>query len=102
MTEHHDSSPADPVNVSTDPDEVRKVHELIESMDIAMLTTVDSSSSHGRLTSRPLSTQVAEEDGDVLFLVRDSSAVVRDVEAWCEKVAAELQSFTALGAPWTR
>jgi len=81
MTEHHDSSPADPVNVSTDPDEVRKVHELIESMDIAMLTTVDSSSSHGRLTSRPLSTQVAEEDGDVLFLVRDSSAVVRDVEA---------------------
>ena len=81
MTEHHDSSPADPVDVSNDPDEVRKVHELIESMDIAMLTTVDSSSAHGRLTSRPLSTQLAEEDGDVLFLVRGSSAVVRDVEA---------------------
>ena len=28
MTEHHDSSPADPVNVSNDPEEVRKVHEL--------------------------------------------------------------------------
>lgn len=81
MTEHHDSSPADPVTVSTDPAEVAKVHEMISGMDIAMLTTVDSSSAHGRLTSRPLSTQLAEEDGDVLFLVRGSSAVVRDVEA---------------------
>lgn len=81
MTEPHDSSPADPVRVSNDPEDVRTVHTLIESMDIAMLTTVDASSPHGRLISRPLSTQVAEEDGDVLFLVRDSSAVVRDVEA---------------------
>lgn len=72
---------SDEVQVTTDPEEVAKVHDLIDGMDIAMLTTVDSSSGDGRLTSRPLSTQVAEEDGDVLFLVRSSSAVARDVRA---------------------
>lgn len=77
----HDSSGADPVRVSDDPADVEKVHKLISGMDIAMLTTIDSSSPHGRLTSRPLSTQVAEEDGDVLFLVRSSSAVAADVRA---------------------
>ncbi|OLT17909.1 hypothetical protein BJF80_00910 [Serinicoccus sp. CUA-874] len=81
MTEHHDSSPADPVTVTSDPDAVAKAHEVMSSMDIAMLTTVDSSSPDGRLTSRPLSTQVHEEDGDVLFLVRSSSAVADDVRA---------------------
>lgn len=28
--------------------------------------------------------------------------VVHDVEAWCEKVASELETFTGLGAPWTQ
>ncbi|MFX0537522.1 pyridoxamine 5'-phosphate oxidase family protein [Ornithinimicrobium sp. Y1847] len=81
MTEHHDTSPVDPVNVSSDPEDVQKVRDLMESMDIAMLTTTDSSAPHERLTSRPLSTQVAEDDGDVLFLIRRSSAVARDVAA---------------------
>lgn len=81
MTEHHDSSPADPVEVTSDPEAVKAAHEVMSSMDIAMLSTVDSSSSTGRLTSRPLSTQVHEEDGDVLFLVRSSSAVANDVRA---------------------
>ena len=80
MTEQHDTHPADPVTVTDDPEEVAKVHEIISGMDVAMLTTVDATSP-GRLTSRPLSTQRAEEDGDVLFLVRDRSPVVRDVEA---------------------
>ncbi len=79
MTEHHDTHPGDPVQVSHDPEDVAKVHRLISGMDVAMVTTVDATS--GRLTSRPLSTQLAEEDGDVLFLVRERSAVVRDVEA---------------------
>ncbi|SOC58395.1 pyridoxamine 5'-phosphate oxidase family protein [Ornithinimicrobium cerasi] len=79
--EHHDTSPSDPVRVSDDPADVAKVHELISGMDIAMLTTVDADSPEGRLTSRPLSTQLAEEDGDVLFLVRASSAVAADVRA---------------------
>lgn len=81
MIEHHDTSPSDPVRVSDDPADVKKVYELISGMDIAMVTTIDSSSTDGRLTSRPLSTQVAEEDGDVLFLVRRSSPVASDVTA---------------------
>lgn len=87
MTEHqhptagHDINPADPAQVTSDPEQVAKVQQLMDGMDIAMLTTVDASSAEGRLTSRPLSTQVAEEDGDVLFLVRRSSAVATDVRA---------------------
>lgn len=80
MSEQHDTHPDDPVTVSSAPEDVAKVHEMISGMDVAMLTTVDATSP-GRLTSRPLSTQRAEEDGDVLFLVRDRSPVVRDVEA---------------------
>lgn len=77
----HDTSPADPVRVSDDPADVQKVHGIVSGMDVAMVTTIDSSSPDGRLTSRPLSTQVAEEDGDVLFLVRRSSPVAADVLA---------------------
>ncbi|MCK0113100.1 pyridoxamine 5'-phosphate oxidase family protein [Ornithinimicrobium sp. F0845] len=82
MTQHesHDTNPADTVRVSDDPQDVAQVHDLISGMDVAMVTTVDSSSPDGRLTSRPLSTQVAEEDGDVLFLVRRSSPVASDVQ----------------------
>lgn len=80
MTERHDTSSADPVRVSSDPAEVEKVHDIMQKMDVAMLTTVDSTG-NGRLTSRPLSTQVHEEDGDVLFLIRRSSAVAADVRA---------------------
>lgn len=67
-------------SVTTDPAEVKKVHDLMESVDIAMLTTTDSESGSSRLVSRPLSTQVAE-DGDILFLVRSSSSVAADVRA---------------------
>lgn len=72
---------SNPVQVTSDPQEVEKVRSLMADMDIAMLTTVDASSAEGRLTSRPLSTQLAEEDGDVLFLVRRDSAVAQDVVA---------------------
>lgn len=80
-SENHGTSPGDGVRVSDDPAEVAKVHALVSDMDIAMLTTIDSSSANGRLTSRPLSTQLAEDDGDVLFLVRASSPVAADVRA---------------------
>lgn len=85
MTQHdstaHDINPRDPVRVTDDAEMVKKVHDVIDGMDIAMVTTRDSSSPEGRLTSRPLSTQRAEEDGDVLFLTRRSSAFVRDLIA---------------------
>lgn len=79
--ENVDSSPHDPVQVTDDPEKVKEVRDVMADIDVAMLTTLDSSSPEGRLTSRPLSTQLAEDDGDALFLVRRSSAVARDVEA---------------------
>ncbi|MDO5495125.1 MAG: pyridoxamine 5'-phosphate oxidase family protein [bacterium] len=81
MTEQHYSSPADRANVTSEPEEVEKVNDLLDGFDVAMVTTVDSDSAEGRLTSRPLSTQEAREDGVVLFLVRGSSAIAKDIEA---------------------
>lgn len=66
--------------VSRDPKDVEKVRSVMEDIDIAMVTTHDAAAS-GRLTSRPLSTQVAEEDGDVLFLTQRHSSFVRDITA---------------------
>ena len=78
-----DQNPATEPGVvpSTDPKDVEKVRSLMEKVDIAMVTTIDATSTDGRLTSRPLSTQLAEEDGDALFLVRRTSAFARDVSA---------------------
>lgn len=91
MTEQYD--------VTSDPAEVEKVQQLMSDMDIAMVTTTDShgegtggagtpgpaaaigAASGRRLVSRPLSTQVAEDNGDALFLVRRSSHVAEDVMA---------------------
>lgn len=78
---HHENTAANDVDVTSDPAEVERVRKLMADIDVAMLTTVDAGADDGRLTSRPLSTQLAEEDGDVLFLVRNSSHVVRDVRA---------------------
>ncbi|WP_300078164.1 pyridoxamine 5'-phosphate oxidase family protein [Propioniciclava sp.] len=72
---------SDDVTVTTDPEEVERVQKIMGDINIAMLTTVDAGATDGTLVSRPLSTQVAEDDGDVLFLVRKSSNVVRDIQA---------------------
>ncbi|WP_232548068.1 pyridoxamine 5'-phosphate oxidase family protein [Propioniciclava soli] len=77
----NENSPANDIVVTSDPAEVERVRSLMADIDVAMLTTVDAGADDGRLTSRPLSTQLAEEDGDVLFLVRSSSHVVRDIRA---------------------
>lgn len=81
MTEQHDINPNDPVRVTSDPEMVEKLHDVIDGMDVAMVSTRDSSDPNGRLTSRPLSTQRQEDTGDVLFLTRRSSAFVRDILA---------------------
>lgn len=78
--EHVDSSPHDHVEVTDDPKKVKEVRDIMADIEVAMLTTIDSTSAEGRLTSRPLTTQIAEPDGDALFLVRRSSAVAKDVE----------------------
>lgn len=78
MTENKNPMLNEPT-LSTSDEDVKTVHDLIEKMDVAMLTTVCATT--GRLVSRPLSTQVAEEDGDVLFLIDRTSAVADDVRA---------------------
>lgn len=78
MTENANTTAHEPTPTASE-EQVRTVHEMIESLGVAMLTTVDSST--GRLVSRPLSTQVAEEDGDVLFLISRTSSVAADVRA---------------------
>ncbi len=62
-----------------DPEAVAKVRDVMSDIDVAMVTTHDHESP-GRLVSRPLSTQTAE-DGDALFLIRVDSSVADDVRA---------------------
>lgn len=78
MTENKNPMLNEPT-LSTSDEDVKTVHDMIEKIDIAMLTTVCATT--GRLVSRPLSTQAAEEDGDVLFLINKTSAVADDVRA---------------------
>lgn len=77
-TDNKNPMPNEPT-LSTSDEDVKTVHDMIEKIDIAMLTTVCATT--GRLVSRPLSTQAAEEDGDVLFLNNKTSAVADDVRA---------------------
>lgn len=78
MTENKNPMLNEPT-LSTSDEDVKTVHDMIEKIDIAMLTTVCATT--GRLVSRPLSTQVAEEDGDVLFLINRTSSVADDIRA---------------------
>ena len=58
---------------------VSKLRDLIKGIDIAMLTTVDSSD--GTLRSRPMSTNGdVEFDGDLWFFTRASSHKVEEIE----------------------
>lgn len=57
-------------------DSIRKLKELIEGIDFCMMTTVDG----GHLRSRPMSTQVAEFDGEVWFFTRDNTHKIDEIE----------------------
>lgn len=59
-------------------DHIRKLAELIEGVDIAMLTTVTVD---GRLVSRPMGTQEVEFDGDLWFATRADSGNVAEIQA---------------------
>jgi general stress protein 26 len=56
---------------------LRKLGEMIEGIDFAMLTTVETD---GTLRSRPMSTQQVEFDGDLWFFTRASAPKVDEVE----------------------
>jgi general stress protein 26 len=56
---------------------IKKVNDLIEDIDFAMLTTVDTD---GVLRSRPMSTQEAEFDGTLWFFTSDNTHKVEEIE----------------------
>ena len=55
---------------------IAKLKDLIESIDFAMLTTVNG----GQLRSRPMSTQKFEMDGDLWFFTSDQTHKIEEIE----------------------
>jgi general stress protein 26 len=65
-------------NEVTGPEAVARVKELVEDIDIAMLTTSDDD---GNLVARPMSTREMDAAGDIWFFTSDASKKVDEVEA---------------------
>ena len=61
---------------TTNQEAIEKLRELINDIDIAMLTTMDED---GTLRSRPMGTQKAEFDGDLWFLTSVDTAKVDEI-----------------------
>lgn len=55
---------------------IEKLKKLMEDIDFAMLTTV----SGGNLRSRPMSTQEADENGNLWFFTSDETNKVEEIE----------------------
>ncbi len=64
-------------NTKTREEAIEKLNNLIEDIDFAMLTTVDTD---GVLRSRPMATQEAEFDGTLWFFTSDKTHKVEEVE----------------------
>ena len=64
-------------NTKTREEAIKKLNDLIEDIDFAMLTTVDTD---GVLRSRPMSTQEAEFDGTLWFFTSDKTHKVEEIE----------------------
>lgn len=55
---------------------IKKLKDLLEDIDFAMLTT----HANGKLRSRPMSTQKFEFDGDLWFFTSDNTHKVEEIE----------------------
>lgn len=55
---------------------IKKLNDLIEGIDFAMLTTIDS----GVLRSRPMSTQDFEFNGDLWFFTSSKTHKIEEIE----------------------
>lgn len=64
-------------NTKTREEAIEKLYALIEKIDFAMLTTIDTD---GVLRSRPMSTQQTEFDGDLWFFTNDRTHKVDEIE----------------------
>ncbi len=56
---------------------IEKLKGMLEVIDFAMITTI----AHGKLRSRPMSTQEMDENGDVWFFTSDETHKVDEIEA---------------------
>lgn len=61
----------------TGPEALARVAELVEDIDITMLTTVDDD---GNLVSRPMSTRQMDDAGDIWFFTAEDTQKVDDVQ----------------------
>lgn len=59
-----------------DPHTATKLRDLIEDIEVAMLTTVTAD---GALRSRPMATQEMREDGELWFFMSDDSGKAKDL-----------------------
>lgn len=59
-------------------DGIKKLRELVKSIDIAMLTTI---AADGSLRSRPMGTQDIDFDGDLWFFTSDESGKADEVKS---------------------
>jgi general stress protein 26 len=64
-------------NKKTHSDDVKKLAELIQDINMAMLTTVDKD---GSLRSRPMSVQEKEFDGNLWFFTQDNSPKADEIQ----------------------
>lgn len=64
-------------NTKTREEAIEKLNDLIEDINFAMLTTVDTD---GVLRSRPMSTQEAEFDGTLWFFTSDNTHKIEEIE----------------------
>lgn len=55
-----------------------KLYEIVEALDIAMLTTLDG---RGNLHTRPMANQEADENGDIWFFTDKDGSVAKNVKA---------------------
>jgi general stress protein 26 len=62
---------------NTHSDDVKKLAELIQDINMAMLTTVDSD---GSLRSRPMSVQQTPFDGNLWFFTQDNSPKADEIQ----------------------
>jgi general stress protein 26 len=65
-------------NASEDPRASARLHDLIEDITVAMLTTVTP---EGELRSRPMLTREVKEDREIWFLLLDDAGVAGDLAA---------------------
>lgn len=56
---------------------IEKLKKMLEGIDFAMLTTI----AHGKMRSRPMSTQEMDENGNLWFFTSDETHKVDEIEA---------------------